>query len=359
MKACLLFNIHKNVAKILMYAYLVFASIHLKTISFIVVMNSLKKHRLALITIVYWFLLVYIVVALIFWYMELNKQNRQMYQYRITQLQKDTPDYTSVLADIEAAKNKKTSQYIGEGSVFLLLILVGAVFVYRATRRQFILSRQQQNFMMAITHELKTPIAVALLNVETLQKRRLEEAQQQKLIVNTLQEVNRLNALTNNILIASQLETGAYRLNKQQINISRIAAETVRDFQNRFTQRSIEADVQPDIYMQGEDTLIQLLLNNLLDNAIKYSPKESLVKLLLKCENQQVIIQVTDEGIGIAAGEKKKVFDKFYRVGSEETRTAKGTGLGLFLSKKIVQDFKGTITITDNVPKGSIFTVRF
>jgi two-component system, OmpR family, sensor histidine kinase CiaH len=296
---------------------------------------------------------------LIFWYMELNTQNRQMYEYRMAQLHKDAPDYASAVAEIQAAKDTKTSQYIGEGSVFLLLILVGAVFVYRATRRQFILSRQQQNFMMAITHELKTPIAVVRLNIETLQKRRLEEAQQQKLIANTLQEVNRLNTLTNNILVASQLETGAYRLNKQQINISRIATEAVGDLQNRFPQRSIYAAIQPEVYMQAEDTLMQLLLNNLLDNAVKYSPKESAVKLVLKKENNHVIIQVTDEGIGIAAEERKKVFEKFYRVGSEETRTAKGTGLGLFLSKKIVQDFKGTITITDNVPKGSIFTVRF
>jgi len=322
-------------------------------------MNALKKHRLALIIVVYWFLLVYIVAALIFWYIELNKQNQQMYEYRLEQLQKEATGSGRAVAEIEEAKNKKTSQYIGEGSVFLLLILVGAVFVYRATRRQCILSRQQQNFMMAITHELKTPIAVARLNVETMQKRRLDEAQQQKLIAKTLQEVNRLNTLTNNVLVASQLEAGAYQLNKQQINLSRIATEAVHEFKNRFPLRSIEADIQPDIFMQGEDTLIQLLLNNLLDNAVKYSPKESPVKLLLKKESNHVIIQVIDEGIGIPTEEKKKVFEKFYRVGSEETRTAKGTGLGLFLSKKIVHDFKGSITITDNVPKGSIFTVRF
>lgn len=322
-------------------------------------MDRLKKHRLALITLVYWFLLVYIVVALIFWYLELNKQNRQMYEYRIEQLQNNPAVNANAIAEIQAAKDKKTSQYIGEGSVFLLLILLGAVFVYRATRRQFILSRQQQNFMMAITHELKTPIAVTRLNIETLQKRRLEEAQQQKLISNTLQEVNRLNTLTNNVLVASQLETGAYQLNKQQINISRIATEAVHDFQNRFPQRHIAADIQPNITMQGEETLMQLLINNLLDNAVKYSPKESTVRLLLCKEQKHVMIQVKDEGIGIANAEKKKVFEKFYRVGSEETRTAKGTGLGLFLSKKIVHDFRGHISIADNVPKGSIFTVRF
>ncbi len=322
-------------------------------------MKGAKKQGLAVVTLVYWFLLVYIVVALVFWYMELNKQNRQMYLYRREQLQRESPDYRRKLAVIEESRGKKTSQYIGEGSVFLLLILVGAVFVYRATRRQFLLSRQQQNFMMAITHELKTPIAITRLNLETLQKRRLEEAQQQKIISSTLQEANRLNALTNNVLVASQLETGAYRLNKQEIDISRITADTVRDFQNRLPQRTINAAVEPDLLMYGEDTLIQLLLSNLLDNAIKYSPKESPVKLVLRQDKKQIVLQIIDAGIGIPNEEKKKIFDKFYRVGSEATRTAKGTGLGLYLSKKIVQELRGRIGVTDNAPKGSIFTVTF
>ena len=81
----------------------------------------------------------------------------------------------------------------------------------------------KNEFISNITHELKTPIAVTRLNLETLQKRKLEEAQQQKIISSTLQEANRLNALTNNVLVASQLETGAYRLNKQELDISWIA----------------------------------------------------------------------------------------------------------------------------------------
>ncbi|MFX9696122.1 histidine kinase dimerization/phospho-acceptor domain-containing protein, partial [Acinetobacter baumannii] len=82
---------------------------------------------------------------------------------------------------------------VGEGVTFLALIIIGAVFVFRATRRQLKLSQQQQNFMMAVTHELKTPIAITQLNLETLQKRKLEEDKQQKLISNTLQEARRLN----------------------------------------------------------------------------------------------------------------------------------------------------------------------
>ena len=322
------------------------------------ILKNIKKRKLAVITLAYWFLLIYIVVALVFWYMELQQQNRQMYNYRIEQLQKDSPDFSQRLALIEDAKRRKTSQYIGEGSTFLLLILVGAVFVYRATRKQLLFSQQQQNFMMAVTHEFKTPIAITRLNLETLQKRKLEEAQQQRLIGNTLQENNRLNSLTNNILVASQLEGGAYQVNTQLLNMSELCEDVIKEYKTRFTQRNIYCDIQPGIDIAGEPALLQILVSNLLDNAIKYSDKESRIAIFLKQQNGHITLSVQDEGAGISDEEKKKVFQKFYRIGSENTRTAKGTGLGLYICRQIVRSLKGTITITDNKPKGSIFMVR-
>lgn len=317
----------------------------------------IRKKKLAFITLVYWFLLVYIVAALVWWFISLEAQNKQMYLYRKEELRKADADYDNKLAGIEDMRRRKTAQYIGEGSIFLLFILVGAVFIYRAVRRQFRLSQQQQNFMMAVTHELKTPIAVTRLNLETLQKRKLDETQQQKIITNSLQEANRLNELTNNILVASQLETGAYHLNKQDLNLSELAEESMRDFVQRFPTRNFIAEVEPDVYVEGEKTLLHLLFNNLINNAVKYSPPNTEVKLLLSRKDGMVRLDVVDEGVGISDAEKKKVFEKFYRVGSESTRTAKGTGLGLYLCKRIVREFKGTISIEDNKPTGSIFTV--
>ncbi len=321
--------------------------------------KTIKKHKLAVITIAYWFLLIYIVVALVFWYKELQQQNQLMYEYRVEQLKKDQPHFLQKSLLIEDAKRRKTLQYIGEGATFLLLILVGAVFVYRATRKQLRLSQQQQNFMMAVTHEFKTPIAVTRLNLETLQKRKLEEAQQQRLINNTLQENNRLNTLTNNILIASQLEAGAYEKGQQRIDISALTEDAMKEYISRFPQRCIQSRIQPNIEVNGETTLLQLLISNLMDNAIKYSGKETMVEVKLQKENNRILLSVSDEGIGIADAEKKKVFDKFYRVGSEETRTAKGSGLGLFICRQIVQSLGGTISIANNIPNGSIFTVIF
>jgi len=315
-----------------------------------------KTKRLRFIFIVYWFLLAYIIAALIWWFIALNRQNEQMALYKTEQLKHDDPKYLDNVQQIQEVEKRKTAQYIGEGSIFLLLILAGAVFVFRAVRRQFKLGLQQQNFMMAITHELKTPIAVTKLNLETLQKRKLDEAQQQHLISNTIQEANRLNALCNNMLLASQMEAGGYAITKEEINLSDLVNGCVNDFAIRFSHRIINAMVDHDLFTNGDLLLIQMAVNNLVENAIKYSGKESTVVVSLKKQDDSIAFSVRDEGKGIPDEEKKKVFNKFYRISNKE---AKGTGLGLYLTKKIAQQHQAEIFVTDNMPTGSNFTILF
>lgn len=319
--------------------------------------RRLRKQRLAFITLVYWFLLIYIIAALVWWFISLEKQNDLMYAYRIAELNKDDPAYTQKLFQLSDDRQRKTMQYVGEGTTFLLLILLGAVFVYRATRKQLRLSQQQQNFMMAVTHELKTPIAVTQLNLETLQKRKLDEQQQEKLIVLALDETNRLNLLTNNILVASQLDSGNYTVNKQQVDLSKLVADAIADFTNRFRKRTIVSDVKDAIMVEGELMLLQMLVNNLVENALKYSPKDKAIHVSLHIKDANALLKITDEGSGIRASEKKKIFEKFYRSGDESVRTTKGTGLGLYLCKRILKDHKGTISVEDHLPAGSIFIV--
>jgi len=316
-----------------------------------------KRQGFAFITVVYWFLLVYIIAALVYWFIVLERQTNEMSSLRMEQLKKDAPRFTQQLEAIEYVHHRKQIQYIGEGGTFLVLIIIGSLFVYRAVRKQVLLSQQQQNFMMAVTHELKTPIAVAQLNLETLQKRKLDETQQQKLIGTALLETNRLNSLTNNILVASQLEMGTYRLNKQPFNFTELVNGSVRDFKNRFPARLLVLTAAEDVMTDGEATLLQMMVNNLLDNAIKYSPREAPVQVGLAKNNNTLVLTVADEGEGVPDSEKRHVFEKFYRIGSEATRTAKGTGLGLYLCRKIVKDHNGTIIIQNNQPKGAVFLV--
>jgi two-component system, OmpR family, sensor histidine kinase CiaH len=316
-----------------------------------------KTKKLRLVFFIYWFLLAYILAALVWWFIALDRQNRSMTRYQLQQLDAAAPGYSEEVAAIQAREKRKTAQYAGEGITFLLLIVAGAVFVFRAVRRQLKQGQQQQNFMMALTHELKTPIAVAKLNLETLQKRKLDEQQQQRLLQNTLQETNRLNALCNNMLLSSQMDAGGYNITSEETDFSELVSNCVQDFISRFPQHRIQQQVKEALFVQGDRLLLQMLVNNLIDNAIKYSPKEGAISILLTEEGNRVQLQVKDEGRGIAAEEKEKIFNRFYRVGNAATKSAKGTGLGLYLSKKIAQQHNANIFVTDNKPMGSIFTV--
>ena len=219
--------------------------------------------------------------------------------------------------------------------------------------------QQQQNFMMAITHELKTPISVARLNLETLQKYNLDEEKKQKIIRTTLDETSRLDFLTNNILVAAQLESNNFKAEKEELDLTALLKDCIRQFSNRFPERDFTEEIEADTDIKGDSLLLQMLINNLLENAAKYSPKGSPISTSLKKYRSGIELQIKDEGIGIDQAEKDKIFNKFYRIGSEATRKTKGTGLGLYLCRKIAKDHNGDITMTNNEPQGSIFAVTF
>jgi signal transduction histidine kinase len=318
-----------------------------------------QKNKLKIATWAYWFLLLYIIAALVWWFVELNQQNNEMYLFKKEMLSIQDPNYQVKLNYIDIERKRNISQYLGEGLTFLALLILGAIYIYRAVRKQIRLNEQQQNFMMAVTHELKTPIAITRLNLETLQKRKLESTQQQKIIDVTLQENRRLNDLCENILLVTRMDSGHYMIQAEDLDLSELLHSSVSNLQLRFPKRKIEADITPGISFNGDKLLLQLLFNNLIENAIKYSPADKPVSVALSRHNQKAILEIMDQGAGIPETEKKRVFQKFYRSGNENTRATKGTGLGLYLSEKIAEDHNTRIQIRDNQPAGTIFTIEF
>ena len=326
-------------------------------------MDDENKKKLRRTTIVYWVLLIYIIAALVWWFFSLYTQNEEMFRLKEDYFAKThlegSPAYQEEFQKIDKNRRRANAKYILEGATFLILILVGAVFIYRSVRRQFQIRQQQQNFVMAITHELKTPISVSRLNLETLQRYHLDESRKEKLVQMTLQETLRLDNLINNILISSQLEGHSYALSKEELNFSDLVSDVANQFATRYADRKLQQHIQKDLDINGDPLLLKLLVSNLLENANKYSPKDKPIALQLSSEKDNITLQVKDEGHGIADTDKKNVFTKFYRIGNEQTRTTKGTGLGLFLCKKIASDHNGKITIEDNQPQGSNFIVSF
>ena len=155
------------------------------------------------------------------------------------------------------------------------------------------------------------------------------------------------------------MEGGGYTLSKEELNLSGLLSDCLDDCKNRFPDRVFKEQIEQDADVKGDPLLLQMMINNLLENAIKYSPKECPVTASLKKTRSGIELQIIDEGPGIANEEKKKVFSKFYWIGNEATRKTQGTGLGLYLCRKIARDHNADISVTDNTPCGSIFTVIF
>ncbi|HEY5367397.1 MAG TPA: ATP-binding protein [Hanamia sp.] len=318
--------------------------------------NRLQAQPLRLIYIFYWVMLAYILAALMFWYLSLNNQTKKIYDFRMQSVSANDPQRAQKEREIESLKDRKIAQYAAESATILLLILAGATLVFRLIRRQLRQSQQLANFMMAITHELKTPIAVTRLNLETMQMRKLNEDQKNQLIRSTIQEANRLNTLCNNMLLTSQIDSGGYTLTSERFDLGILVNDSVEDFTTRFPTRTIDVNVEDENMITSDKLLLQLVINNLLDNALKYSAKDNVVLIKVFQNRGKIFLQVIDEGQGINAAEKGKIFDKYFR--GANTR-AKGTGLGLYLTKEIVKQHQGAIHVKDNYPRGSVFEIEF
>lgn len=327
-------------------------------------MTEPKKSKLRKATLLFWPLVIYALAALIWWFISLEIQSNATLNYKLQQAESQlAADHDTATYKIEKFKatdehRRNHIKHTGEGIVFLGLILLGAVYIYRSFRQQHRLQQHQQNFMMAVTHELKTPIAVARLNLETLLKHQLDAEKQQKIIKMTLDETKRLDFLTNNILVSSQLENSGYKINREEIDFSSLVEDRVKEFRQRFPKRFLVEEIDADCDLAGDAFLLQILVNNLLENAIKYSNATDPVIISLHKETIPVL-KITDFGPGIADEEKGQIFTKFYRIGDEATRKTQGTGLGLFLCYQIAKDHRAAISVKDNQPKGCIFTVAF
>lgn len=292
----------------------------------------------------------------------MRNQNIEMYGYKLAQIDPNSAAYPQIQIQADKAFKTKNTQYLGEGLTFLLVIIVGAVFVYRAVRQQFRLSELQNNFMMAVTHELKTPIAILQLNLETLQKYQLDDARKKNILAMSLLENQRLNELTDNILAAARLESGSFNKTREEINLHEVVRDTLQEYMSRFNvhqdyERKFIENLEKDIFVFAEPVLLKLVINNLLSNAIKYSPKSSIIEISLTKQEKSALLEIKDEGGGVPDTEKKRIFEKFYRIGNEATRNAKGTGLGLYLCKKIINGFGGKIFVQDHSAKGSVFKI--
>jgi signal transduction histidine kinase len=194
------------------------------------------------------------------------------------------------------------------------------------------------------------------LNLQTLERHKLDEEKKNQLVSRCIHEASRLNDLCNNMLIASQMEGKQYRAAREKIDFSALVEHTLQDYMIRYPGRFEEGPIFK-AELNGDRLLLNMAVNNLMENAVKYTPEDKTISVKLTTGNNVAVLQVIDQGQGIPDKEKNKIFNKFYRVGNEETRKTKGTGLGLYLTSKIVMQHRGKISVKDNEPHGCVFEI--
>jgi len=255
---------------------------------------------------------------------------------------------------------EKIGMVVGEFSVFFFLLILGMTRLRKAIREESNLNKQQKNFLLSVTHELKSPLASIKLYLQTLQKRELDREQQQSFLRNSLQDIDRLDELVGNMLMATKFENKSYSFPKEKFDLSveieKILDHIIRIYQDKYR---FQIHIEPHLEILGDKLSLNTAVTNLIENAIKYSAKGNPIEIKLEKTGNRVHLQVADQGIGIEDNEKKKIFQKFYRACNEETRATKGTGLGLFIVKQVLDNHKAEIFVKDNTPKGSVFEVVF
>jgi signal transduction histidine kinase len=255
----------------------------------------------------------------------------------------------------------RMAMIMGEGSVFLFLLCVGAYFLHQSIKKEDRLHEQQQNFLLSVTHELKSPLAAIKLSLQTIVKRDLDKARQTSLLNNSLKDIERLDDLVENMLLATKIENRSYSFPKEEFDFSEMVSKITDRLQVHSCgcEQIIKTTIQPNLKVMGDPFALASVVTNLIENAVKYSGPCAEVEVRLGKSKEQLWLKVSDKGPGIPDAEKMLIFDKFYRVGDENVRKAKGTGLGLFIVKEVLQNHDADISVKDNVPQGAIFEVTF
>jgi two-component system, OmpR family, phosphate regulon sensor histidine kinase PhoR len=320
--------------------------------------------------ILFYLMVGYIFASFMWWSYLLYDKNESLYEAQINAAYLNHNAAMGFTVSFENFQKTKTHDSIvekhnrqkwmifGEGSVFLVLLILGTIQLFRTFSKEVSLARQQNNFLLSITHELKSPIASIKLSLQTLSKRIQFEEKYERLINNSIEDTDRLQGLVENILFAARMENHSYSFERNDENVSDIIDHLVKKYIiNVGTSRTIHATIEPNIDYKIDKEAFRSALMNLLENAYKYSHLNSLIQIHFYQKDNQLFFEVKDEGKGISSEEKTKIFEKFYRIGNETTRNAKGTGLGLFIVKKVIESHNGKVWVENNHPKGSIFKI--
>lgn len=249
-----------------------------------------------------------------------------------------------------------------EGPFFLLVMLLGLAIIGRSLQREQRFKQRNRNFLMAATHEFRTPITTLRLIQQTLQMRELPNEKRQLYLASMAHEIRRLEDLSEKMLAAARLEQGLFTGSLKRLELGSAVQNRLDEIKPTLEARGakvwLELSDQP-LWVEADPEALGLILSNLLENALKYShadDKPIWVRVMLN--NAQALVQVEDRGIGIAKEALGQLFEPFFRAQDESTRSTPGMGLGLYLVRSLMDWMHGSVAC-EALDRGCRFSLRF
>lgn len=256
--------------------------------------------------------------------------------------------------------SRALNMIVGEGTVFLILLLGMLFLTFRGIRRDLAMARTQRNFLMAVTHELRTPIAAIKLQLQTLQRSGLRADQRDVLHHQALSEADRLSALADKVLLATSAEEGVVAIELKEVDVMDLMRTVIERARVQLAPNHDLELTGPDHFLvQSDPQALRSIADNLIENAAKYSPAGTAIHIAVLKGREGWRLSVSDDGPGIPEEERERIFDRFYRGGNEETRSAKGIGLGLYIVQRLVQRLGGAVQVGQAASGGAIFAASF
>lgn len=288
----------------------------------------------------------YMILGIIWWGVLLFQKNQALYEAKRNLA--SPPE----LEIIQAEKSRQNIMIIGEGVVLGCSLLLGIYIINRSAQREIQSATQQNNFLLSVSHELKSPIAAIKLALQTLRRDGLSHDKKQQFVTSAITDTDRLEKMVQNVLLSANMEASSFELLQAELSYT----DMLKGLSDQHNQTVLFTGLMNEVNGYGDATYLRQAISNIIDNSLKYGDKSSRPTVDLSEYKDQVKISVTSSGTPIKKSDQSKIFEKFYRAKDDNVRAKEGTGLGLYLSQEIIKAHRGSIKVS-SADNSNVFEV--
>lgn len=257
-------------------------------------------------------------------------------------------------ATLESAGEETMRMLLFEGGFLGLLVLVSVFLVMRSVQRETMLARQQRNFVSAVTHELRSPLASARLYIDSILMRRTDAEKTDRYLRHARQDLDRLGGMVEDILLTRRMGDRRIEVDLQKLDLAERTGAEMERLTELYAERGVTLTLRAEgpVFARLDPVVFPQILDNLISNAVKYGGDGGEVEVSVEQDGRFAVLSVRDHGPGLRGVDPDSLVEPFVRGGDEQVRTSPGAGLGLYIVREFARAHGGRFTLEDGLPGG-------